>query len=173
MCRSEHAGRDIVRNENKTHIELNTRHVVAKTGGFRLFDIHEEGSGGSPGLTGMTGIGMVGKVMILAVLFLLAMWAFRKVMACRAKSEAYKQFYRQQVAASQVALPYPTTARDYGPNQRATMELLREVKAARQELRAAKRSAEGLTTTGTTATIHTSPMVKSHTVYDDSDERDQ
>ena len=72
-----------------------------------------------------------------------------------------------------MALPYSTTACDYGPNQRATMELLREVRAERQELRAAKRSAEGPTSAVTTTTIHAAPVVKSRTMYDDSDEEDQ
>ena len=117
----------------------------------------------------MTGIGIVGEILILMALFMIALWAFRKYAACRAKNAAYRGFYHQQVASSQLALPHPTTARDYGPNQRATMELLREVRAARQELRAAKRSAEAPNSV-TTETVHATPVVKSRTVYDNSDE---
>ena len=49
------------------------------------------------------------------------------------------------------------------------MELLREVRAARQELQAAKRSAEAPNPV-TTASVHGTPVVKSLTVYYDSDE---
>jgi len=175
MCRSKEAGRDIVHYENKTHVELNTRHVVAKTGGWRLFDIHEEGSGGGPPgpvAQGMTGIGIVGEVLLLILLLTFALWVFRRCAECKARHSAYKGFYRKQVAESALALPIPMSGRDYGPNQRATAELLREVRAARQELRAAKRSTERGTTTTTTAAVHHVPReaAMSRNVYDDTDE---
>lgn len=172
MCKANHAGRDIVHFENKTHIELNTRHVVAKTGGFRLFDVHEEGSGGGPPgpvAQGITGIGIVGEILILMVAFMLVLWVIRKYTECRSKNAAYRGFYRAQVASSGMALPPPATTRDYGPNNRATSELLMEVRAARQELRAAKRSAD-VSSTVTTATVHNKGPAKARHVYDDSDE---
>lgn len=175
MCRSKEAGRDIVHYENKTHVELNTRHVVAKTGGWRLFDIHEEGSGGGPPgpvAQGMTGIGIVGEVLLLIMMLMFALWVFRKCAECRAKHSAYKGFYRKQVADSALALPTISTGRDYGPNLRATTELLREVRAARQELRAAKRSTDRPKTTTTTASVHVPPRDNNgaRTIYDDTDD---
>ena len=170
MCKSDHAGRDIVHRINKTHIELNTRHVVAKMGGFRLFDVHEEGSGGgppSPLANGMTGIGIVGEGMILLAMVLVAWWLFWKCAKCRVKHEVYRGFYRAQLAQSPMALtqvPY----RDYGPDHRATAELLREIRAAKQELRAAK-SNTALTHTKVHATNPESEVVKKH-VYDDSED---
>ena len=170
MCKSDHAGRDIVHRVNKTHIELNTRHVVAKTGGFRLFDVHEEGSGGGPPgplANGMTGIGIVGEGMILLTMVLVAWWIFKKCAKYRVKHEAYRGFYRAQLAQSPMALTQVPT-REYGPDRRATAELLREIRAARQELRAAKGN-----TASTPAKVHAAnpepEVVKKH-VYDDSDD---
>ena len=58
--------------------------------------------------------------------------------------------------------------REYGPDRRATTELLREIRAARQDLRAAKGN-----TASTPAKVHAAnpepEVVKKH-VYDDSDD---
>ena len=171
MCGSK-AGRDVVHFENKTHLEPNTRHVVAKTGGFRLFDLHSEGSGGPPSAVaqGMTGVGLVGEILILAVMAAFAWWLIKKCTACKVKHEAYRGFYRAQVAGSPLALPMTNQAanRDYGPNHRATADLLREIRAARQELRAASAVSKGRRQ-GQAAVHSKSSSEKVTTVYDASD----
>ena len=57
--------------ENKTHVKLNMRHVVAKM----CTNVHKEGSGGTPGpvAQGMTGIGIVGELLVLAAMFMIAL----------------------------------------------------------------------------------------------------
>ena len=109
---SNQVGHDSVTNENKTHIELNTRRVYAKTAGFRLFDIHNEGSGRAHTgiLAGVSGIGIVGEVLlglcVLALLIkLLKRWQEKKV-----RHENYKAYYRAQAAAAGTSIRHPLPA---------------------------------------------------------------
>ena len=96
---SNKVGHDMVKNENKTHVEINTRHVYAKTEGFRLFDIHEEGSGGAGTLGGISGIGLVGEICIGIFLLAAIIHALKKWQKNRLRHNNYKEFYRNQAAA--------------------------------------------------------------------------
>lgn len=97
---SNKVGHDMIKQENKTHVEINTRHVYAKTEGFRLFDIHEEGSGGgASALGGFSGIGLVGEVCIGILLLALVVHALKKWQKNRLRHNSYKEFYRNQAAA--------------------------------------------------------------------------
>lgn len=131
------AGRDVVHRENHTHVELNTRHVIAKTGGWRLFDIHAEGSGGSGGkdpLEGATQIGLIGEIALIILFVAIVIWAMKKCLACRIRHDSYKQWYRAQTISAPFAprVPPPSEARApdvyYGPNPRALERYQKDVR---------------------------------------------
>ena len=139
---SQYANRDIVRNKNKTHIELKTRHLHVKHDGFRFLEINNEGSV----TNGFTGIGLVGEIFVLITGLMIVLFCLKKVMACRVRHSSYKAFYRAQVADSAYALPVPAIANAaapngalpyYGPNVRQLADLnsladdVRDLKAAR------------------------------------------
>ena len=103
------AGHDFIHAVNKTHLEYGTRHVMAKTAGFRLFDIHAEGSGGmSAG--GMTGIGTVGEVLIAALAIGLFIFCLRKCVHKNIRHESYKAYFRASNPQAQ-----PPALDQYGP----------------------------------------------------------
>lgn len=161
LLSTKKAGHDIVEthHENKTHYEVNTRHIYAKTSGFRLFDVHQEGSGDGIKHPGLFGLGIVGEILLLLIgvyaLFRLA----RKLMAYRARHDSYKVFYRRQVEDSPLALPTPagTTAIEMYPSitARANQDLAR-LKTEVKELKSARRTLEA----HLTATGHTRPADK-------------
>ena len=121
---SKKAGHDVITKhiENKTHYEVNTRHIYAKTAGFRLFDVHAEGSGTGIVHPGLFGIGIVGEVSLLIFGIAFLCWIAKKVMAYRVRHDSYKGFYRGQVAESPYALAVPAITDEpapyYGPNNR-------------------------------------------------------
>lgn len=108
---SQKVGRDSITRENTTHVEVNTRHVYAKTEGFRLFDIHNEGSGGAHTglLAGFSGIGLVGEVLIALCLLVIVVRALRKWQEKRIRHDNYKRCYRERIDEMSVQRrsPYP------------------------------------------------------------------
>jgi len=109
---NRHAGRDFLESHNETHLEYGTRRVIAKTAGFRLFDIHAEGSGTSspPGTNqGYLGLGTVGDIVALIVIVGLTCWGLNKWRARRVRHQALKAYYREKgetAAAARVAEAY-------------------------------------------------------------------
>ena len=101
---SNKVGHDQITRENNTHVEVNTRHVYAKTSGFRLFDIHEEGSGGASSgiVAGVSGIGIMGEIAILIAVLWLGLWLVRKCHERQARHEGYKACYRSQVGRAEI-----------------------------------------------------------------------
>ena len=140
MCKTKSvtAGRDVVRRENKTHIEEQTRHVYAKSSGFHILEVNAAGAGGGGGYTG---IGIVGEIFIVLTIGFIILWCIRKYMAHRVRHNAYKVYYRAQVADLPYSLPVPTNG-DAQPAvtwRNADFEALaREVK----ELKRARRDFE-------------------------------
>jgi len=121
---SKKIGRDSVTHENNTHVEVNTRHVYAKTEGFRLFDIHNEGSGGAHTglLAGISGIGIVGEILIALCVLALAVRALRKWQERRIRHNNYKKCYRERIeeVAQFRASPYPAVTSIRATPARAT-----------------------------------------------------
>ena len=107
----------MVKNENRTNVEMNTWHVYAKTEGFRLFNRHEEGSGSPGTLGGVSCIGLVGEIcigiFILAMVITALMW-WQKV---KLRHDSYQNYYRTQavnmefVAKEQAPTGLPQTAK--------------------------------------------------------------
>ena len=175
------AGHDVItqRSENKTHLEINTRRIIAKTGGFRLFDIHAEGSGTGITHPGFFGIGIVGEVFLVLTALASGAWIFKRIMADRIRHESYKGFYRDQAADHPFGLAVPPRAEPaleyYGPNNarnpgRDLAQLSHEVK----ELKKARKKMENhLAVTGqaTVATIdeNGARKKKRDNVYQDSE----
>lgn len=146
---SKYANHDINHNENSTHVEHNTRKVYAKTSGFRLFDIHEEGSGGANAVHGLTGIGLVGEVLVGVIILIILVKVYQRWLACRIRNTAYKAYYRHQTASDPYALPAPVTASGrngsgttyYGPHMRS-VEVLGRLTEEVRELKKAKKTFE-------------------------------
>ena len=123
---SSKAGHDVVHNTNDTHIELNTRHVLARTAGFRLFDIHSEGSGGASSskcgvIGGATGIGVVGEMCIFLIVSVVILWLVKHWWDKKHRHNNYKAFYRAQTATIDFAPRYPpapTMVRSWNGPQR-------------------------------------------------------
>ena len=179
------AGHDVVTKhaENRTHLEINTRRIYAKTGGFRLFDVHAEGAGTGVTHPGLTGIGVGGEGFLALTVLALGIWIFKHVMAYRLRHESYKGYYFEQIADSPFGLAVPPRSGPaleyYGPNNarnpsRDIAQLSHEVK----ELKKARRKMEShLTATGqaTVATIEEGGAVggarrkKKDNVYQDSE----
>lgn len=160
MClhSTKKAGHDIVtiRNENKTHIETNTCRIHAKTCGFRLFDIHAEGSetSGTGMLTHPGLFGIMGKILLVVLFIVATLWVAKRIMAYRVRHDSYKVFYRNQGADSPFALATPATTGPalefYGPNnKRNPVEALNQLHYEVKELKQARRKMEAhLTATG-------------------------
>ena len=121
---SKKAGHDVITKhiENKTHFEVNTRHIYSKTAGFHLFDVHQEGSGDGIRHPGMTGIGIIGEILLFCMGIAILCWVAKKIMAYRVRHDSYKGFYRTQVSDSPFALAVPPPAQNageyYGPNNK-------------------------------------------------------
>ena len=96
---SKKVGRDSVTHENTTHVKVNTRHMYAKTEGFRLFDINNEGRGGAHTglLAGISGIGIVGEILIALCMLALAVRALRKWQEHRFCHKNYKKCYGERI----------------------------------------------------------------------------
>ena len=156
------AGHDVVtrHTENRTHLEINTRRIIAKTGGFRLFDIHAEGAGTGITHPGISGIGVVGEVFLVLTALAIAFWIFKRIMAYRIRHESYKGFYRDQAADHPFGLAVPPRSDPaleyYGPNNarnpsRDLAQLSHEVK----ELKKARRKMENHLAATRQATVTT------------------
>lgn len=154
MCLKK-AGRDVIHRENKTHIELNTRHVVAKTSGMRLFDVHLEGAGsgdesGVP-MEGATGIGIVGEIAIVLVVIAVGIWLWKRYLAGRVRHDSYKEFWRAATISNPFAPRVPPRApqgsrpsETYpGPNVRALERALDRQERLQERERERERDRRG------------------------------
>lgn len=118
MCRTKHAGRDIVTKENSTHIEHQTRHVYVKEG-WNLFKIDNIAGSSS----GVSGIGLVGEVLLFFLFLGILLWLAKRCMAGRIRHSAYKAFYKSTTANTSAprfpALTYvpaqDAVTAEYGP----------------------------------------------------------
>ena len=75
---TQSAGRDFIKQVNKTHVEYGTRHVVATTGGFRLFDVNAEGAGGVSNGSGFTGFGWMSDILLMLAAIAVTAWAYHR-----------------------------------------------------------------------------------------------
>ena len=173
---SQHANRDIVHKENKTHVEVNTRHLYVKHDGFHLVEFNQEGS--TTVSHGLTGIGLVGEICIALAILGLLIWLFMRWSAGRVRHTSYKAFYRAQVADSPYALRVPTLGQTpsggalpyYGPNTRALSDInkladdVRELKAAKKAYERAAKPSRSVSERDrdnnvyTTADVHGEPV---------------
>ena len=81
---------------NKTHVEYGTKHVVATTGGFRLFDINAEGAGGVNNGSGVTGLGWITNILLMLAAIAVTAWAYHKYAKKKVRHDSYKSFFRAQ-----------------------------------------------------------------------------
>ena len=178
---SQHANRDIVHKENKTHVEVQTKHLYVKHDGFHLFEFNSEGSSSTTITHGLTGIGLVGEVCLGIAALALLLWLLKKWSACRVRHTSYKAFYRAQVADAPYSLRVPTLGQTpnggalpyYGPNTRALTDLnkladdVKELKVARK---AYERAARSNASAVSTQNLRTSPGNNGETVYTAEDQ---
>ena len=118
------AGRDFIKHVNKTHVEYGTRHVVATTGGFRLFDVNAEGAGGVSNGSGFTGLGWMSDILLMLAAIAVTAWAYHRYAKKKVRHESYKSFFRAQSG-------YPSD--QYGPVPAVRYERRRSERARQDE----------------------------------------
>ena len=105
-------------------MEYGTKHVVATTGGFRLFDVNAEGAGGVNNGSGFTGLGWVSDILLGLAVIAMIVWAYNRYAKKKVRHDSFKSFFRAQTG-------YP--ADQYGPVPAVRYERRQSARACREE----------------------------------------